>query len=108
MQLNARAARVLVEFMRTEKAVCAGEPGNKIRQSRAMDAWNLVFGAAASERLAEHFVGRRDDVDDMVRAAENDAPRLLEVMGISAEQANTSADRHADQLDSLIGAPDGD
>ena len=107
MQLNAHASHVLVEFMRTEQAVCASEPGNKARQERAIEAWNLVFGAAASERLAEHFVGRRDDVEDMLRAAEHDAPRLLEVMGISAEQANTAADRHADHLDSLIGAPTG-
>lgn len=107
MQLNAHASHVLVEFMRTEQAVCASEPGNKARQERAIEAWNLVFGAAASEHLAQHFVGRRDDVEDMLRAAEHDAPRLLQVMGISAEQANTAADRHADHLDSLIGAPTG-
>ena len=108
MQLNARATLVLVEFMRTEKAVCASEPDNDIRQGRAIEAWTLVFGADASERLAEYFVGRRDDVDDMVRAAENHPAHLLAVMGVTPEHANTCADRHADQLDSLISAPDGD
>jgi hypothetical protein len=32
VQLNAHASHVLVEFMRTEQAVCASEPGNNNRR----------------------------------------------------------------------------